>query len=133
MSTFEELGKKLDKVAGQLKTVAQGGIEKTATETKEWGKYLDELADKIKKTAQDGVEKFATETKEFSQVTKLRSQIRDMKSELKEKFEHMGELSYQLKMYEQEDENLKKIGEEILHLEGKIKEKEDEIEKLKSR
>ena len=46
----------------------------------------------------------------------------------------MGELTFQLKLYEKaEEEELKKLGDEISDLEKEIKEKEEEIQKLKSR
>jgi len=133
MGRFEELGKKLDKLAEQIKATTQTGIEKTATEAKEWRDYLDDLAEKIKKTSYEGLEKFAAETKELGRVAKLRSQIRDKKRELQDKFQRMGELSFKLKVYEKvEEEEFKKLGEEISNLEKEIKEKEKEIQKLKS-
>ncbi len=43
MVGFEELGKKLDKLTEEIKTVAQDGIERTAKEAKDWRKKLDGL------------------------------------------------------------------------------------------
>ena len=133
MGKFEDLGKKLDKLADQLRATTQAGIEKTTTETREWKKYLDDLAEKIKKTTQESLEKFATETKEFGQIAKLRSQIKDDKRKLEDKFKQLGELAFRLNVQERlEDEEIKKITREIQEIENKIKEKEEQIKKLKA-
>lgn len=140
MDKFEDLGKKLDKLGDQFKAVARMGLEKTATETKEWGKYLDELVEKVKKTTQEGFEKIATETKEFGQLNKLKFQIRDIKSELRVKYEKLGELAFKSKIYQKmavesevEAETFEKLGVEISELEQRLQEKEIEMHNLKSR
>jgi len=132
MGTFEELGKRLDRLADQLKVATQSGIEKTASETKEWKKHLDELAERIKKTAQECFEKFASETKELGQVAKLRGQIRELRKELEEKYKTLGKTAVELRVYEGVEEGLKKLAQEAIDLEKKIKDKEKEIEKLKA-
>ena len=76
MVGFEELGKKLDKLTEEIKTVAQDGIERTAKEAKDWRKKLDGLGKIIRKTTQEGVEWFINETTEFGEINKLRLQIR---------------------------------------------------------
>jgi len=132
MGKFEEVGRRLDRLAEEIKNAAQTGIEKTTVETKEWKRYLDELADKIKKTAQEGLEKFAAETKELGQIAKLRSQIKEKRKLLQEKFERMGELAFELKIHEKvEEESLKRVAEEISLLQKEIQEKEKEVESLK--
>lgn len=134
MGRFEKLGERLDRLAQELRTATHNGIERTTKETREWRKYLDDLAEKIRKTSQEGLERFTTETKEFGQITKLRSQARDRKREFQDKLQRMGEIAFRLKIYEKmEEEELKKLGEEISSLEREIKEKEGQIQKLKRR
>lgn len=133
MGSFEELGKRLDKLADQVRAATQSGIERTTNETKEWRRHLDELGERIRKTTQEGFEKFTTETREFGQITKLRSQIREIKRKLDEKFKKMGQISFALKVHERvEEEELKNIAREIVDLEEQMKEKENQVKKLKS-
>jgi len=133
MGRFEGLGKKLDKLAEQVGMAAQGGIEKTAEEAKQWGSCLDDLGDKIRKTAQDGLGKFTAGTRELGQIAKLRSEINQKKKEKEEKIRQVGQLTYELHIEEKVDnEELKKMIEEIADLEKNIYEKEQEIEDLKS-
>ncbi|MCD6317852.1 hypothetical protein J7M02_02150 [Candidatus Aerophobetes bacterium] len=133
MGGFEELGKKLDKLAEQVRITAQGGIEKTAEEAKQWGKHLDELGEKIKKTAQEGLDKFTVGTKELGQIAKLRSGINQKRKEKEEKIKKMGQLAYKLNLGEKvDDEEFKKITKEIADLEKDISDKEKEIENLRA-
>ncbi|GAH73477.1 unnamed protein product, partial [marine sediment metagenome] len=60
---FQELGKKVDQLAEEIRGRTQEEAEKAGAEIKEWGKRLDELGEKIKKTTQEGVEKVSGKTK----------------------------------------------------------------------
>ncbi len=132
MAGFEELGKKLDKLAEQVGIATQGGIEKTAEEAKQWGKHLDDLGDRIRKTARDGLDKFAAGTRELGQVAKLRSKINQKRKEKEEKIKQVGQLAYEFRIEEKVDnEEFKKMGEEIANLEEDIYKKEKEIKDIK--
>lgn len=134
MGGFEELGKKLDKLAEQVRVVAQDGIEKTAGEAKQWGKRLDELGEKVRKTAQEGLDKFTVGTKELGQIAKLRSGINQKREEKEEKIKKMGQLAYELHLEEKVDnEEFKRIAKEITGLEKDISDKEKEVENLRAR
>ena len=134
MGGFEELGKKLDDLMERVKDATQEGAEKTTKEAKEWGMKLSELGEVIKKTTQEGIEKFATGTKELAQISRLRSQIRELKARIADKFKQMGEEAYELFLKEGlEDERLKKLGDEITKLKKDIQIKEDQINRLRKR
>lgn len=134
MGGFEELGSKLDKLAEGIKTATQSGVEKTAREAKDWREKLDDLGDKVKKITQDGIERFATETKGFSQIARLRSQIRQGKKDIESAFRQMGEKTYGLHLQKKiGHQELKKIGAKITRLKKDIKAKELQIQSLRGK
>ena len=122
MGGFEELGKKLDKLAEGIKATTQSKTEKAA---KEWGKKLDELGEGIKKTVQEGLEKFVTETKGLGQTAKLRLQIREEKKDIEEIFRQIGEKAYELHLQRKiGNVELKKLGAKVTKLKKDIQVKE---------
>jgi len=133
MGGFEELGKKLDKLAEGIKTTTQTRAEKTVKEAKEWGKKLDELGEGIKKTVQGGLGKFVTETKGLGQTAKLRFQIREGKKDIEEIFRQIGEKAYQLHLQKKiGNVELKKLGAKVTKLKKDIQAKEKQIRRLRS-
>lgn len=134
MGGFEELGKKLDKLAEKIKSRTQEGVEKTRGEAKNWREKLDELGEKIKKTTQEGIEKFALETKEIGRVTKLRSEVRQRKKEMESFLEELGRKTYQLHLEKRiGNVELKKLGSKITKLKKDIESKEKDIQRLRER
>lgn len=133
MGGFEELGKKLDKLAEGIKATTQNRAEKTVKEAKEWGKKLDELGEGIKKTVQEGLGKFVTETKGLGQATKLRLQIREEKKDTEEIFRQIGEKAYELHLQKKiGNVELKKLGAKVTKLKKDIQAKEKQIRRLRS-
>lgn len=133
MGGFEELGKKLDKLAKEIKTTTQARAEKTVKEAKEWGKKLDELGEGIKKTVQEGLGKFVTETKGLGQAAKLRLQIREEKKDIEEIFRQIGEKAYELHLQKKiGNVELKKLGAKVTKLKKNIRAKEKQIRRLRS-
>ena len=134
MGGFEELGKKLDKLAEKIKSRTQEGVEKARGEAKDWGEKLDELGEKIKKTTQKGIEKFALETKEIGRVAKLKSEIRQRKKEMESFLKELGEKTYQLHLEKKiGNVELKKLGGKITKLKKNIETREKEIQRLRER
>jgi len=134
MGGFEELGRRLDKLAEGIKTATQSGVEKTAREAKDWREKLDELGDRIKKTSQEGIERFTTETKGFSQIARLRSQIRQGKKEIENMLKQIGEKTYELHLQKKiGHQELKKMGAKITRLKKDIKAKELQIQSLRGK
>jgi len=134
MGGFEELGKKLDKLAGKIKSRTREGVEKTRGEAEDWREKIDELGEKIKKTTQEGIEKFALETKEIGRVTKLRSEIRQRKKEMESFLKELGEKTYQLHLEKRiGNVELKKLGSKITKLKKDIESKEKDIQRLRER
>ena len=132
MGTFEEMGRKLDELAQKVKVIAYEGAGKTSKEAKDWGKKLDEIGRMLKKRTREGVGKFATQTKNFTQLNKLRSQIRDIQNKKEHKITKLGNRFYKSGLYKKlEDNELNEMVEEIVKLEKEIKIKEEEIQKLK--
>jgi len=132
MGAFEEMGRKLDELAQKVKVIAYEGAGKTSKEAKDWGKKLNEIGGMVKKVSQEGVEKFATQTKNFTQLNKLRSQIRDIEKKKEHKITKLGNKFYESGLYKKlEDNELNEIVEEIAKLEKEIKIKEEETQKLK--
>ncbi len=134
MGGFEELGKKLDKLAKKTRSRTQEGVEKTRAEAKNWGEKIDKLGEKIKKTTQEGIEKFALETKEIGQVAKLRSEVRQRKKEMESFLKELGEKTYQLHLEKKiGNVELKKLGSKITKLKKGIESKEKDIQRLRER
>lgn len=134
MSGFEELGRKLDKLAGEIRTAAQDGIERTAKEAKDWREKLDGLGEKIRKTTQEGVEWFAKETKEFGEISKLRLQIRQAEKDINDFFGEMGEKTYELHLQKKiGNVELKSLGARITKLKREIEKKKKRIQSLKEK
>ena len=134
MGGFEELGRRLDKLTERIKIATQSGAEKTAKEAKDWRKKLDELGDKVKKTTQEGIERFATETKGFSQITRLRSQIKQGKKNIENMFKQLGKKTYELHLQKKIGHvELKKIGAKVTRLKKDIKAKELQIQSLRGK
>jgi len=134
MGGFEELGKKLDKLAEKTRSRTQKGVEKTRAEAKNWGEKLDKLGEKIKKTTQEGIEKFALETKEIGRVAKLKSEIRQRKKEMESFLKELGEKTYQLHLKKRiGNVELKKLGSKITKLKKDIESKEKDIQRLRER
>ncbi|MCK4617608.1 hypothetical protein KAT45_01770 [Candidatus Aerophobetes bacterium] len=134
MGGFEELGKKLDKLAEKTRSRTQEGVEKTRAEAKNWGEKIDKLGEKIKKTTQEGIEKFALETKEIGQVAKLRSEVRQRKKEMESFLKELGEKTYQLHLEKKiGNVELKKLGSKITKLKKGIESKEKDIQRLRER
>ena len=134
MGGFEELGKKLDKLAEKTRSRAQEGVEKTRAEAKNWGEKINKLGEKIKKTTQEGIEKFALETKEIGQVAKLRSEVRQRKKEMESFLKELGEKTYQLHLKKRiGNVELKKLGSKITKLKKDIESKEKDIQRLRER
>jgi len=132
MGAFEEMGRRLDELAQKVKITTKEGVDRTGKEAKDWGKKLDEIRRTLKKMTQEGIEKFATQTKNFTQLNKLRSQIRDIQKKKKYKITELGNRFYKSGLYEKlEDNGLNEMVDEIASLEKKIKIKEEEIQKLK--
>ncbi|MBA7612010.1 Integration host factor subunit beta [subsurface metagenome] len=130
--TFEEMGIRLDELGQKMKVITQKGAGKTSKQAKNWGKKLGEMGGKLKKVTQDRVEKLTTQTKTIAQVSKLRSQIRDIKRKREDKISRLGKITYESHLYKKLDnKDLKEIGEEIAKLEKEIRIKEEEIENLK--
>jgi len=129
---FQEMGKKLDELGQKVKVIAQERADKTSKETKNWGEKLGEMAGKLKKVTQDRVEKLTTQTKTIAQVSKLRSQIQDIKRKREDKIARLGKAVYESDLYKELDnKDLKEIGEDIAKLGKEIRIKEEEIENLK--
>lgn len=134
MSGFEELGRKLDKLAGEIRTAAQDGIERTAKEAKDWREKLDGLGEKIRKTTQEGVEWFAKETKEFGEISKLRLQMRQAEKDINDFFGEMGEKTYELHLQKKiGNVELKSLGARITKLKREIEKKKKRIQSLKEK
>lgn len=134
MGGFEELGKKLDKLAEKTRSRTQERVEKTRAEAKNWGEKIDKLGEKIKKTTQEGIEKFALETKEIGQVAKLRSEVRQRKKEMESFLKELGEKTYQLHLKKRiGNVELKKLGSKITKLKKGIESKEKDIQRLRER
>jgi len=134
MGGFEELGKKLDKLAKKTRSRTQEGVEKTRAEAKNWGEKIDKLGEKIKKTTQEGIEKFALETKEIGQVAKLRSEVRQRKKEMESFLKELGEKTYQLHLEKKiGNVELKKLGSKITKLKKGIESKEKDIQRLREK
>jgi len=134
MGGFEELGKKLDKLAEKIRSRTQEGVEKTRAEAKDWGEKIDKLGEKIKKTTQEAIEKFALETKEIDQVAKLRSEVRQRKKEMESFLKELGEKTYQLHLKKKiGNVELKKLGGKITKLKKNIETREKEIQRLRER
>jgi len=134
MGGFEELGKKLDKLAEKTRSRTQEGVEKTRAEAKNWGEKIDKLGEKIKKTTQEGIEKFALETKEIGRVAKLRSEVRQRKKEMESFLKELGEKTYQLHLKKRiGNVELKKLGSTITKLKKGIESKEKDIQRLRER
>lgn len=132
MAGFGELGKKLDKLAEEIKTVAQGGIERTTKEAKDWRKKLDGLGKRIGKTTQEGVEWFSKETKGFGETNKLRLQIRRMEKEINDLLEQTGRKAYELHLQKKiGNTQLKSLGAKITRLKKEIETKEKRIHNLR--
>lgn len=132
MGTLEEMGRKLDELAQKVKVIAYEGAGKTSKEAKDWGKKLDEIGRMLKKRTREGVGKFATQTKNFTQLNRLRSQIRDIQNKKGHKITKLGNRFYKSGLYKKlEDNELNEMVEEIVKLEKEIKVKEEEIQKLK--
>ncbi len=133
MGGFEELGKKLDKLARGIKADTQSKAERTVKEAKEWGKKLDELGEGVKKTVQEGLEKFVTQTKGLGQSTRLRLQIREGKKDIEEIIRQIGEKAYQLHLQKKiGNVELKKLGAKVTRLKKDIQAKEKQIQRLRS-
>ena len=134
MAGFEELGKKLDKLRGEIKTAAQDGIERTAKEAKDWRKKLDGLGKIVRKTTQEGVEWFSKETKEFGEVNRLRLQIRRVEKDMNDLFEQTGRKAYELHLQKKIGNiQLKSLGARITRLRKEIETKKKRIQNLKKR
>jgi len=132
MGAFQEMGIRLDELGQKMKVITQKGAGKTSKQAKNFGKKLDEIGGKLKKVTQDGVEKLTTQTKTIAEVSKLRSQIRDIKRKREDKISRLGKITYESHLYKKLDnKDLKEIGEEIAKLEKEIRIKEEEIENLK--
>jgi len=132
MGAFQEMGIRLDELGQKMKVITQKGAGKTSKQAKNWGKKLGEMGGKLKKVTQDGVEKLTTQTKTIAEVSKLRSQIRDIKRKREDKISRLGKITYESHLYKKLDnKDLKEIGEEIAKLEKEIRIKEEEIENLK--
>ena len=132
MGAFQEMGKKLDELGQKVKVIAQERADKRSKETKNWGEKLGEMAGKLKKATQDRVEKLTTQTKTIAQVSKLKSQIQDIKRKREDKIARLGKAVYESDLYKELDnKDLKEIGEEIAKLGKEIRIKEEEIENLK--
>ncbi|KKK93726.1 hypothetical protein LCGC14_2689990 [marine sediment metagenome] len=134
MAGFEELGKKLDKLRGEIKTAAQDGIERTAKEAKDWRKKLDGLGKIVRKTTQEGVEWFSKETKEFGEVNRLRLQIRRVEKDMNDLFEQTGRKAYELHLQKKIGNiQLKSLGAKITRLKKEMETKKKRIQNLKKR
>jgi len=134
MGGFEELGRRLDKLAEGIKTATQSGVEKTTREAKDWREKLDDLGDKVKKITQEGIERFATETKGFSQIARLRSQMRQREKEIENMLKQIGEKTYELHLQKKIGHGeLKKMGARITRLKKDVKAKELEIQSLRGK
>ena len=132
MGAFQEMGIRLDGLGQKMKVITQKGAGKTSKQAKNWGKKLGEMGGKLKKVTQDGVEKLTTQTKTIAEVSKLRSQIRDIKRKREDKIARLGKAVYESDLYKELDnKDLKEIGEEIAKLGKEIRIKEEEIENLK--
>jgi len=132
MGAFQEMGIRLDGLGQKMKVITQKGAGKTSKQAKNWGKKLGEMGGKLKKVTQDGVEKLTTQTKTIAEVSKLRSQIRDIKRKREDKISRLGKITYESHLYKKLDnKDLKEIGEEIAKLEKEIRIKEEEIQNLK--
>jgi len=128
---FEEMGKKMDELGQKMKAITQKRAGRISKEAKNWGEKLDKVGGKLKKVTQEGVEKLATQTKTVAQI-KLRSQIRDIKKKREDKITRLGRVAYELDLYKKLDnKDLKEIGKEIAKLEKEIKIKEEEIQNLR--
>jgi len=126
MGTFEDLGKRLDRFADQVLASTSSGIERTASETKEWRKVLDEIADKMRRTTQGGVERIAQETKDLGQSVQLRSRLREKKKRRDEKLCELGRLVLGQSGLDAVDE------ENVIVLRAEIAAQDAEIERIES-
>ncbi|TKJ43208.1 hypothetical protein CEE35_09035 [Candidatus Aerophobetes bacterium Ae_b3b] len=134
MGGFEELGKRLDKLAEKVKSRTQEEAEKAGVEIKEWGKRLDELGEKIKKITQEGVEKVSGETKGIVQITKLRSEIREIEKDIDTLTKQLGVKTYQLHLENKiGNVELKKLGGKITQFKKDIEAKEKGIQRLREK
>ena len=134
MAGFEELGKKLDRLTEEVKTVAQDGIERTAKEAKDWRKKLDGLGKVVSKTTQEGVEWFGKETREFGEINKLRLQTRRLEKELKDLLEQTGRKAYELHLQKKIGNiQLKSLGGKITRLKRQIATKKERIQDLRGK
>jgi len=134
MGGFEELGRRLDKLAETVKRTAREGIGKRARDAKEWGKKLDELGDRVRKISYEGLERFTGGAKGLGQIGKLKLEIREIEKKLTDKFEQIGEKTYKLYL-EKKIENIEfeELMEEIAGLKKEMEDKKEKIEGLKKR
>ena len=129
MGTFGELGKRLDKFAEQVRTGTSSGIERTASETREWRKALDDLAEKMRKTAQDGMGRIAQETRDLSHSARVRSQMREKKRQLNSKLCELGRFGVTEGAWEEVDqEKLAALRAEIAGLDAEIEQLDAELQ-----
>lgn len=131
---FQELGKKLDEIAEAVGERAEKGAEKAGTEIKDWRRTLDELGEKVKKAAQEGVEKSTLEIKEMVEVTKLRSEMRQVEREIESALKELGEKTYRLHLEKRiGNVELKKLGAKVTRLRKTIETKEKDIGRLREK
>ncbi len=134
MGGFEELGKRLDKLAEKVKSRTQEEAEKVGVEMKGWGKRLDELGEKIKKTTQEGVEKVSGKTKGIIPITKLKSEIREIEKDIDNLTKELGVKTYQLHLENRiGNVELKKLGGKITQFKKDIEAKEKGIKRLREK
>ena len=134
MVTFQEWGKKLDKLAERLSDRTQGGVQKAGGEIKSLSKKLDDLGDRIKKITHEGVQRVSGETKEMIQIVRLKAQVRDKKKDIDSLTKQLGAKTYQFHLDKKIGHvELKKLGGMITQLKKDIEAKRKQITKLRKK
>jgi len=130
MGRFTELGQRMDQLTERVRLAAQHGVGRSSEEARDWRRYLDELGDRIRQTTQEGLGRFRSETKGLGQAVRTRPQLWQKQRELKDKYEAMGRLAYDLhRQFRIGNPELKKMGGQITRLIREIEELESVAEK----
>lgn len=134
VSTFQELGKRLDEIAEKVAYRTQEGMEKAEDELKDWGKGLDDLGNRIKKAAHEEVGRISGETKRLLESAKLRSEIAQKRKDLESTLRELGESTCQLHLQRKIGHvELKKASSKVTRIRKMIEKEQSKIAGLEGK